>query len=342
MRIALALLPVLLLLGLLVLMDSFKLVPLRGVLRSVAAGALAALLAAALHGALLASWPLPAAAFSRYVAPFTEEALKGLYVALLVRTGRVGFLVDAAIHGFAVGAGFAVVENVEYLGALGGASLFVWIVRGCGTAILHGAATAIFGILTKLLAERHPGAGPLVALPGGLAAVALHATYNHFVLPPLASTALLLAALPPIVVFVFSRSEQATREWMGLGLDTDLELLQSIRSGHVRDSRVGQYLRSLTGRLPGPVVADMLCLLRVRLELAIRAKGLLLAREAGFEAEVGDDVRAGLAELRYLEKAIGPTGLLALKPILRDDGRQLWQLHALAEASGSGVRGSRS
>ena len=70
----------------------------------------------------------------------------------------------------------------------------------------------------------------------------------------------------------------------------------------------------------------MLCLLRIHLELSIRAKGLLLAREAGFEAPVGEDVRANLQELRYLEGAIGRTGLLALKPILRRSSRDLWQV----------------
>ena len=76
----------------------------------------------------------------------------------------------------------------------------------------------------------------------------------------------------------------------------------------------------------------MLCLLRIQAELSIRAKGLLLAREAGLEAPVGDDVRDRLTELRYLERSIGRTGLLAMKPILRQDARALWQVYLLEEA----------
>ena len=116
------------------------------------------------------------------------------------------------------------------------------------------------------------------------------------------------------------------------GRYTDVDLLQSIRTGEIALTRVGAYLRSLTARFPGSEVADMLCLLRIHLELSIRAKGLLLAREAGLTAEVGPDVRANLEELRYLEKAIGPTGLLAMKPIRRASSRDLWQLHVLADA----------
>ena len=81
-----------------------------------------------------------------------------------------------------------------------------------------------------------------------------------------------------------------------------------------------------------------LCLLRIHAELAIRAKGLLLAREAGLEAPVGDDVRANLLELRYLEKSIGRTGLLALKPVLRESARDVWQVYFLEEAGGGGGR----
>ena len=82
----------------------------------------------------------------------------------------------------------------------------------------------------------------------------------------------------------------------------------------------------------------MLCLLRIQLELSIRAKGLLIAREVGLEPPVGDDVRDRLTELRYLERSIGRTGLLALKPVVRKDARTLWQVFLLetAKRTGSG------
>ena len=105
-------------------------------------------------------------------------------------------------------------------------------------------------------------------------------------------------------------------------------------------TRAGAYLASLRERFPGPVVADMLCLLRIQLELGIRAKGLLLAREVGLEAPVGEDVRANLRELRYLEAAIGRTGLLTLKPILRRSSRDLWEIYLLEKAGGRITLGS--
>jgi RsiW-degrading membrane proteinase PrsW (M82 family) len=329
--IAAALLPVLLFLGLLVLLDSFKLVSLRAVLMALAAGALAALLGSPFNAWLLAVSGASPSFLSRYLAPPLEEALKALFVVWLLRRGRIGFLVDAAILGFAVGAGFALVENVEYLRALEGRGLGLWLVRGLGTAILHGATTAIFAILAKGLVDRHPERAPVALLPGFLAAVAIHSAYNHQLLAPAVSTAVLLLGLPLLVILVFEQSEARTREWMGVGLDTDLEVVESIVSGDALDSRVGHYLRALRARFPGEVVVDMLCLLRIQAELAIRAKGLLLAREAGLDVMVGDDVRDRLRELRYLERSIGRTGLLAMKPIARRDARALWQVHLLEQ-----------
>src|SRR5205823_1587985 len=82
----------------------------------------------------------------------------------------------------------------------------------------------------------------------------------------------------------------------------------------------GAYLSTLS-RLPGPVVADMLCYLRIHLELSLRAKGILIAREAGVELPIDDEVRADFKEMRFLERSIGKTGKMAILPFLRSGSR---------------------
>lgn len=334
---AVALVPVLVFLGVLVLMDSFKLVPLRVVVRLIVAGAAAAFVGTRLHEWVLDGGAVSAEALSRYVAPVTEEVLKALPVVYLLARRRIGFLVDAAILGFAVGAGFALVENVEYLRALGQGSVFLWIVRGFGTAILHGGTTSILAVLAKGIEDRHPAAGMAAVLPGLAVAVAIHSLFNHFILPPVLATLLLFVTLPVLLVAVFTRSEKGTREWLGAGFDSDVEMLQTTLGRDVAETRVGQYLLSLRSRFEGPVVADMMCLLRVHLELSIRAKGILMAREAGLPIEVGEDARANLNELRYLERSIGPTGRLALQPMLQTSSRHLWQIYMLETEGASGA-----
>jgi RsiW-degrading membrane proteinase PrsW (M82 family) len=324
------LLPVLLFLAALLVLDSYKLVTRRAVAASIAAGCLAAAVAYALNQAALYAG-LEERALKRYVAPVVEEALKAATVIALIRASRVGFMVDAGIHGFAAGAGFALVENVWYAQALGGASLPVWIVRGLGTAVLHGSTTAIVGILSKSLCDRHASRSYRWFLPGLAIAAGIHSLFNHFLMNPLIATALLVVAMPLLVVAVFEQSERTTRAWLGTGLDSDMDLLESILSGEIRRTTTGEYLESLKRRFPGPVVADMLCYLQIYLELALRAKGVLIARAAGVEVPVGRDVRANFEEMRYLERSIGPTGKIALMPLLRTRSRDLWQLTLLGK-----------
>ena len=127
---AAGLLPVLLFLVGLMLMDSYQLVARRVVLRALLAGAVAALLAFLANLLLLQVLHVPPTLLKRYLAPVIEETLKVVWIVVLIRRDRVGFLVDAGILGFAVGAGFALVENLYYAQALADPNPILWLIRG--------------------------------------------------------------------------------------------------------------------------------------------------------------------------------------------------------------------
>src|SRR5712691_222142 len=116
-------LPVLLFLAALRLMDSYKLVPRRMLLESLVAGALAAGIAYLANRLLLEVAHADRIMLGRFLAPLLEESLKAAFIAWLIRTEQVGFMVDAAICGFAIGTGFGLVENLYYAGVLHDLSL---------------------------------------------------------------------------------------------------------------------------------------------------------------------------------------------------------------------------
>jgi len=326
-----ALLPVCAFLLVLLLSDSFKLVSRAMLVRALIAGAVAALIALLIHRQLFAATDLPPQYVTRYIAPVLEEILKAAFVVYAVRRARIGFLVDAAIIGFAIGTGFALVENIEYLRLLGAPQPWLWVARGFGAAILHATTTTIVAIVAKSLADRYPGRALLGVLPGLAAAIVLHSLYNHLLVNPLLAATLLMIVMPSIVMIVFGRSERATREWVGDGLDLDVELLNLVTSAHFGNTRLGRYLNELKARFPGPVVADMFCLLQLDLELSIRAKGMLMAREQGLDVPVDDALRSSLDEREYLHKSIGPTGLLALHPLQVTNERDDWLRYLLRQ-----------
>ena len=327
----LCLLPVLCFLTALYYLDSYKLVHPGLLMAVMGAGIVVAALAYLVNRGLLAHWPFERITYLRYVSPVLEELLKGSIIVWLIRRHRIGFLVDAAILGFAVGCGFALAENQYVLWQVPNAVLSTWIVRGFGTALMHGGATAIVAVVALAVIEHDERHGAWAALPGLVAAIVLHSAFNHLARSPKAAMLLVLVAMPTLLLLAWHRSERALGQWLGHGFDADAQMLELVHSGRLSDSPVGHYLTSLKTLFRGPVVADLLSYLGLFTELALRAKGLAVMRENGFEATIDDETRGKLTELRYLEGSIGRTGLLALQPLLPMRRKALSQIYRLGD-----------
>ena len=329
---AVSILPVFVFLATLVFLDSYKLVRFRAILLAIAVGCVAAAVSFLVNSWIQQITGMEGTPYRRYAAPVVEELIKSLYLIYLIRRGRIGFMVDAAIFGFAIGGGFAVVENVYYAASLQDPNILIWIIRGFGPAIMHGGATAILGIAFKNVSDRSSSGKLAAFIPGFLIAVCLHSFYNHFFFGPVVSTVLIIALLPAVMIAVFQQSENSLRQWLRVGFDSDQELLELLMSGNLMETPVGVYLGSLQSKFLPEVVVDMICYLRIHVELSIEAKGILLMRQSGFELPPDHGVKEKFAELRSLAKNIGQTGMLALSPFLHTNDRELWQLHMLTPA----------
>ena len=311
-------LPVALFLLVLLYLDSYKLVRLRTLVLLIVIGSAVAAISLAINQALLQL--MSRKMLTRYAAPVVEEILKALPIFWMIRTRRIGFLIDAAICGFAVGAGFALTENLYYFSKLAAAPPALWVVRGFGTAVMHGGTTAIFAIVGK---SRKVAFALLMA-------IVLHSLFNHFLLPPALTTLLIVLVLPPLMVVAFAQSERNLQAWLGTGFDLDAALLKAMSSGEFAESHAGQYLQSLRDHFDGTVLADMLCYLQLHAELSLRAKGVLMMRESGFTID-NADVGEKLVEMKYLRQSIGKTGELALAPLVQRAPEDLWQLQVLGQ-----------
>jgi RsiW-degrading membrane proteinase PrsW (M82 family) len=150
----LALIPVLLLLSLFVWLDAFKLMRLREILLLLLLGGIGALAAYPVAGRFLDTLPIGFNSYSRFVAPWIEEAIKAVIIIALFRFNRIGYKLDAVISGFAIGAGFSVLENVIYLLRFPDFGVGTWIVRGLGTAVMHGTTLALLAAIAHEFAER--------------------------------------------------------------------------------------------------------------------------------------------------------------------------------------------
>ena len=330
MRAPIALGPVVLFLVGLVQLDGYKLLRLRMVLAMVAAGGLAAGASYLVNNYAYAHFSGDFTAYSRYMSPWIEEFLKAVLLVFLMRTRRVGLPVDAGIAGFAIGTGFALIENLYYLASRPDTALPVQVIRGFGTAIMHGGTATVLAMISTTLYEERPHGGPHLLLPGFLAAVALHTGFNHLLVRPALATLAILVVLPLAIYLVFRYSERSLRDWLDTDLDSNVQLLESINRGTFLDSNSGRYLQALRDRFRGEDLADMLCCLRLHAELALRAKGVLLLRESGMdELPLEQETRDKLAELTHLKRAIGRAGVLALRPLMMATGKDIWELTLL-------------
>src|SRR5262249_14547341 len=146
-------------------------------------------------------------------------------------------------------------------------------------------------------------------------------------LSPAGSMIATLCVLPVVFLAVFWFSERSLRGWLGGKLDQDLDMISMIASGEYKDTPKGAYLMSLKDAFPPEVRGDMLTLLHLTLEISARVEGNLMLREAGLDVPPDPEMDSRIRELRYLEKSIGPTGMLAVRPLLSQSPRDLWELY---------------
>lgn len=323
--------------------DLFNLISLRWIAVLVVLGGAVAAASFLVNWRVMDGFPIGFTSYSRYIAPPIEESLKGLLVVLLFALNRIGFKLDAAVTGFAVGAGFSMVENAWFLHALPDANVGAWLVRGLGTAVMHGGATALFAVLAHELTERqaegaahHYRFNPLLFLPGLALATVLHSAFNHFGEKPELAMVLTFVLVPMTLFLVFTRGEQAATRWLETDRAAHARALADIRAGAFARSPTGQAFNTLAHRFARhgrAAQADLMEFIELKTELVLRAEEIMLS--ADDNGETGElaapltpdaDDRAKFERLEALEAKLGKPLLRAIGPKLAFSRNDLWEL----------------
>jgi len=333
-----ALIPVLVLLLLFVWLDAFALMNVREILLLLLLGGASAILVYPVSGRLIDTLPIGFSGYSRFVAPWLEEASKGLFMIGLFWFNRIGYKLDAVISGFAIGAGFSVVENVIYLTIFPQYGMGTWLVRGLGTAVMHGTTLAILAAIAHEFAERETrdAAGDfdfnlLWFLPGYLIAVALHTAFNQF--PDKPMIAMMGAALfaPVAIMAIFHFGTAEAQRWLGTEITAHKAQVDALKAGKWPDCPSGKKIAALAQRLPDQSS------IRIRRFWELQAWLVLQAEEAIQQEAVGDvaldkeQIRAAFAELDGLKRAIGKSSFTALKAMLPFSRNDYWELSELRQ-----------
>lgn len=335
---ALALVPVLILLVVFVWLDAFALMRLSEVMFLLLLGGLAAIASYPVSGGLIDTLPIGFSNYSRFVAPWIEEAIKGLMVIGLFWFNRIGYKLDAVISGFAIGAGFSVVENIIYLTVFPEYGTGTWLVRGLGTAVMHGTVLAIFAAVAHELAERETreAAGDfnfnlLWFLPGYLAAVGLHLAFNQF--PDRPMLAMLASAIfaPVVILGIFSFGTAEAGRWLEEEYAAHKAELESLRRGDWPDTAEGRRIGALADRVGGEGARRIRRYLELLTWLVVEAEETMLEEAAG-DAEFDEEqIRAAFAELEGLRGALGKSTFATLKALLPFSRNDYWEVSELRQ-----------
>jgi len=337
----LALTPVLILLAAFAWLDIFHLLSARAISALILLGGIAAGLSYPLSGRMLDALPLGFSTYSRFVAPWIEEGLKGFMVVTLFLTNRVGFKIDAALSGLAIGAGFALVENIIYLTHVPHLSPGVWLVRGAGTAVMHGGTVAIMASLSHQFSEHDLliRAGewrlhPLAFVPGYLLAVVLHTGFNQFPSQPLIAMALSMVLVPVAMIAIFSFGAREACTLLKIEREEHLADQPALEAGTWPESDSGRRLREFVDTRPNDpaLVATILEYWRILGQTVLSAERRMIERTNGerLDREATLD-HERLHRLAALERDLDHATLRAVKKLLPFSRNDLWEIAELRQ-----------
>ena len=334
----LALVPVLVLLVMFVWFDAFKLMSFREIILLLALGGVAGIAVYPISGRLIDTLPIGFSNYSRFVAPWIEEAFKTASIILLFGFNRIGYKLDAVISGFAIGAGFSVVENIIYLTIYPDYGASTWLVRGLGTAVMHGTTLAILAAVAHELAERETreAAGdfdfsPWWFVPGFLLAVAIHTVFNQFPDRPL--LAMLGAAMfaPIAIVAIFSFGTSEAQSWLVAERAEHKAQLETLRAGRWPDSPHSRKIATLGERLGPDVSAKIRRYWELQAYLVGEAEETLLEEAAGDAEYDPKAISAAFTELDGIRSALGAGTYAELKRLLPFSRNDYWEVDELRQ-----------
>lgn len=331
MGLLVGILPVVLFLVFLFLLDSYKLVLKRFLFYSLLIGAICGGLSYLFNVFLVENLSIEPEKVSMFISPFTEELLKSVFIIWLISKKRIGFVIDAAIYGFAIGAGLSLIENAVYFYSLPEYDMKLWLMRGLGTGFMQGGCTALFAtILIGSKSSKVPFS--VFLLVSFLITYVIHSVFNHLFINPFIQTIGIITILPAIFMIIFKYNEMKLQDWLDIEMSSEVEMLNMIKKGQFLSTPSGEYLETLKKRFSEDAILDIYCYFQLYLELSIIAKRNIMLKECGLPIVKELDLENKLTELAQLRKQIGKTGEYTLSPLIRMSYRDLWEINSLKES----------
>ncbi len=308
-------------------LDFYQTGSLRFIAMSAVWGALAYMLAGRINTALVDRGGVPPDTLVRFIAPVVEEVLKGLILLYLIRHADFKYFLDGAIYGFAIGIGFAIFENFEYVMGHQSTAVQLAVSRVFSTNLIHATGSALIGIALGLARfDRSAFRRGLYLLAGLTLAIGIHTGFNNMVN---AGVALLFAFAAgmggaAIIYAATRRGLSDEKAWV----HEEIGLTEGVTTGEasaVRQlSEVDQILAPLVERFGAAKAAQIEKLLFMQAQLAIQRKMLEKMQDPKMKAAIQAQITELDLKMNASRKLVGAWCMLYLRNIFPDNDVQLW------------------
>ena len=262
--------------------------------------------------------------------PVIEELVKSIPLLILAFRKRIAFFIDSVICGAAVGGGFSFLENTFYLVLGDSVDLSTGLFRGLEVALIHMGCSAIIAAGMMMAVRQIERKRSRTAMSWNdiikttalfVAALAFHVFHNMFQFTPIMQFFWVLSVMIGMIAVVYFYDIDMTHRWLDKGLDMQINLLRSIEGGHLLNTPTGTFLESVKELFPPNVYFDIICYVRLLIELSVAAKTRSMLHEVGMdeplEANKKELYMSQFVELGELEKNIGPSAKMTIAPIVK-------------------------
>ena len=326
-----ALLPVVIYIIVVYQIDNFSLISVKRLLLLILCGMLTALACFALFQ--LTGKIIPESQ-SDSVNPIIEEMVKGIPLLWLAARKKIVFFIDSVICGAAVGGGFSILENIFYLLLGDQMGIGTVLFRGLEVALVHMGCSALVAAGLMLIVRmieysrsRSVVKKSDIAMSVFLLSEApvLHLFHNTFHFVPLVQFVFVIGTLGGLLVWTYFYDVEMIHSWIDTGLDKQLDLLASIKTGRLDDTPTGKFLESVKDAFPPKDFFDIICYVQLHVELSVASRSRVMLRETGLEDnlplsdEMKEQIISQYMEYKILEKRLGNAARMTIAPIVKYD-----------------------
>ena len=327
MLFAVSLIPIIVYIIFIYKIDHFALISIKRLLLLALIGMLTAL---ACFGLFLLTDRVISGKSADIIHPVIEELVKSIPLLILAFRKRIAFFIDSVICGAAVGGGFSFLENIFYLVLGDSIDLSTGLFRGLEVALIHMGCSAIIAAGMMMAVRQIERKRSRTAMSWNdiikttalfVVALAFHIFHNTFQFTPIMQFVWVLSVMVGMIAVVYFYDIDMTHRWLDKGLDMQINLLRSIEGGHLLNTPTGTFLESVKELFPPNVYFDIICYVRLQIELSVAAKTRFMLHEVGMdeplEANKKELYMSQFVELGELEKNIGPSAKMTIAPIVK-------------------------